>query len=73
VGAFQERTTVVHAAGAGSFVKGGRVLVEMRVEWLDAVRPLSSDEFDRLFGGSPDFTGEMTTGQYIEDIRAGWN
>jgi hypothetical protein len=73
VAAFHERSTVVHAAGMGRFVKGGRSLTELRLERLEAVRPLSEEEFDSLFGIAPDFTGDMTTGQYIESIRAGWD
>jgi hypothetical protein len=71
VAAFQERSTIVHAAGEGQFVSGGRVLIELKVDRLEAVRPLSESEFESLFGIAPDFTGEMSTAEYVEGIRAG--
>jgi len=64
-------STVVHAAGTGRFVSGGRSLIELRVDRLEAVLPLSDPEFDALFGIAPDFTGDMGTADYVEALRGG--
>ena len=68
VGAFHERNTVVHAAGTGRFIAGGRLLIELNVDRLQTIRPLSEAEFNSLFGIAPGFTGEMNTAEYVEAL-----
>jgi hypothetical protein len=69
VDALRERTAVLHVAGDTVFDRATRAIVELRVDRIDRARMLSNEEFEQFFGSSPDFTGDLSTDDYIDAIR----
>lgn len=67
--ALEHRNAVVHATGYMHLDRSRRAVQEMRVERLDKVEPLTEDEFLSLFGAAPDITGDMSTNDFISQIR----
>jgi hypothetical protein len=67
--AVQEKTTVLIVSGSMRFDRISRAAREVRVEKLEAIETLSSDEFDRLFGAAPRFTGDQSTDEFMEWMR----
>lgn len=65
----RHRAAIVHASGQMKFDRAKRVIGEMRVDRLDRVEPLTDDEFRSVFGMAPFLTGDLTTQQYIDDMR----
>ena len=64
------RRTVVHATGHLTLDRAKRVVDQVRVERIDAADPLSAEDFDRFFGSAPQLTGDLSTSEYIEQIRS---
>jgi hypothetical protein len=69
VDALRERNAIVHATGHMNLDRAKRSVTEMNVERIDRVTPLTDDEFVGLFGSAPRITGDLTTEQFIEQIR----
>jgi hypothetical protein len=69
VDALRERTTVLHVAGDTTYDRATRAIVELRVDRIDKAGMLSSEEFERFFGSAADFTGQLSTDDYIDAIR----
>jgi hypothetical protein len=69
VEALRERTAVLLVAGDTIFDRASRSIVELRVERIQKVRMLSSEEFEQFFGSMPDFTGDLSTDEFIDAIR----
>jgi hypothetical protein len=69
VDALRERTTVIHVAGDTVYDSATRGIVELRVERIKKAGMLSSEEFEQFFGSAPDFTGDLSTDDYIDAIR----
>jgi hypothetical protein len=67
--ALEHRTAVVHATGQMRLDRARRAIEEMQVERLDRVEPLTDDEFLSLFGAAPDITGDLSTSEFISQIR----
>ena len=67
--AVAERASVVHVSGKLTFDRAKRTIQEMQIERLDMVQPLSDDEFHSVFGSAPDFTGALSTKDYIRELR----
>jgi hypothetical protein len=44
-------------------------IVRIRVSDIERTNSLSIAEFNRLFGSAPEFTGDMSTAEYIEWVR----
>ncbi len=69
IDALRERTTVIHVAGDTIYDRATRGIVELRVERIKRAGMLSSEEFEQFFGSAPDFTGDLSTDDYIDAIR----
>lgn len=69
VKALRERAAIVHATGSMLLDRIKRQVSEMHVERIDAVEPLSDEEFQSLFGMAPGFTGRLSTNAFIDKIR----
>ena len=70
VDAVKDRNAVVYATGFLKLDRAKRVVDEMLVERIDRVERLTDDEFSSFFGMAPDLTGQMTTDQFISNVRA---
>jgi hypothetical protein len=69
VEALRERTTVLHVAGDTVFDRATRMIARLNVDRIAKSRMLSSEEFEQFFGSAPDFTGDLSTDDYIDEIR----
>lgn len=69
VEALRERNAVVHATGHMSLDRAKQTVSEMNVDRIDKVEPLTDGEFLGLFGSAPGLTGEMTTQEFIDQMR----
>ena len=67
--ALQERTTVIHVSGDITYDRVARMVSELRVDRMERSRILTPSEFEEFFGSAPQFTGEMSTSEYIDSIR----
>jgi hypothetical protein len=69
VDALKERTGILHIAGDMMFDRATRAITELSVERIERARTLSAAEFEEFFGSAPDFTGDLSTDEYIDAIR----
>jgi len=69
VAALSERNAIVRATGHMSLDRARRTVNEMNVERIDCIDPLTDDEFLSLFGSAPEMTGELTTTEFIDQMR----
>jgi len=69
VRAVRERSTVLIVSGSIKFDRLARAAKEIAVERIEPVETLSSDEFDRLFGSAPRFTGDQSTDEFMDWVR----
>jgi hypothetical protein len=67
--AFQKPKTVVHVYGDIEWDRATNLIVEMRATDIEVAETLSDFEFQRLIGIAPNFTGSLSTEDYIEWIR----
>lgn len=67
--ALRERNAIVHATGHISLDRAKRSVNEMQVERIDRIQPLTDEEFVGLFGSSPRITGDLSTDEFIDQIR----
>jgi hypothetical protein len=61
--------TVIHAHGRIRWDRGTNAIMDVETSALDIAEPLSDSEFERLLGSAPNFTGTMSTADYIEWLR----
>jgi hypothetical protein len=61
--------TVIHVYGDIRWDRTTNAILEVDIKGLDLAEPLSEDEFARLFGSMPHFTGTMSTADYIDWLR----
>jgi hypothetical protein len=67
--ATREPYTVVHVYGRIEWDRAANSIIEVQVSDIETAEPLTEAQFDRLFGSIPEFTGPMSTGDYIEWLR----
>jgi hypothetical protein len=68
--ALQERTNVLHVAGEMTYDRVKRSISELKVERIETARILSPAEFEEFFGSAPQFTGAMSTDEWIDQLRS---
>ena len=61
--------TVVHIYGRIEWDRTSNSIIEVQVSNIEAAEPLTEAQFNHLFGSMPEFTGTMSTGDYIEWLR----
>ncbi|MFI5015266.1 MAG: hypothetical protein ACHQAY_23270 [Hyphomicrobiales bacterium] len=66
----QERTAIVNVAGDIVYDRVSRSATELKLERIEKARVLTPAEFESFFGSAPKFTGDMSTDQYIDEMRA---
>ena len=64
-----ERHTVIHVYGDIRWDRATRRILEISAVDIDLTQPLTDAGFNRLFGSMPEFTGDMTTTDYLGWIR----
>lgn len=64
-----EPNTLLNIYGELEFDKGDNSIIQVNVRDIEQVRPLTSEEFERLSGAIPDATGTLSTDQYVALIR----
>ncbi len=62
---------VIHIYGKIKWDRTKNKILEIAVDDIQAMSPLSARDFDKLFGSMPAFTDAMCTADYIECIRGG--
>ena len=67
--ALQRRNAVLHVYGYTSTDLVERKLEEMEVAKVTLAPTVGDEEFDRLFGAAPGFTGNLTTQEFINHAR----
>ena len=68
--ALQQRTNVLHVDGQMKFDRTNRSITELVVERIETAKMLSPGEFEEFFGSCPGFTGDLTTEEWIDALRA---
>jgi hypothetical protein len=66
----KEEGTVVHVYGLVEVDMAHRKISQITAERIDAAPKLSDNEFDDFFGCCPKLTGDLSTQEFIDDIRA---
>jgi hypothetical protein len=64
-----DAATVLNVYGDIYWDRGTNTIQQVIVKDIEAVQPLTADEFEALFGSMPDATRGMSTDQYIAWIR----
>lgn len=67
--ATKEQDTVVLVYGDMEWDRATNQIVTLQVTDIEAVKPLLPAEFETMVGSAPNFTGAMTTAEYISWIR----
>jgi hypothetical protein len=67
--ATQRENAVIHAYGRMDWERATNAIIKMDVDDVEEATPLTSGEFDSLFGSVPDFTGDMGTSDYLDWLR----
>jgi hypothetical protein len=62
---------VVLVSGMTRASRSDRKIEYVRVERMEASKPLSPQRFRRMIGAIPDFTGELSTSDFLARIRGG--
>lgn len=70
VDAVKERSAVVYATGHLKLDRAKRAVDEMLVERIDRIDRISESEFRNFFGAAPNMTGDLTTDQFLSNVRA---
>lgn len=61
--------TVVHVYGDVRWDRITNSILDVLVQEIEIAQPLSESEFESIFGSMPGFTGELTTDEYMEELR----
>lgn len=67
--AHKRPNAVVHVYGNIEWDRATGQIVEMAASDLEIAEPLSEFEFQKLIGSAPNFTGALTTDEYIDWVR----
>jgi hypothetical protein len=73
IDALRHRRMTIHVVGPMKLDRASRSVVEVRAQRIEAIEPMSNDEFERFFGCAPEFTGDLSTEEYIEHARGHWD
>jgi len=68
--ALQQRRNVLHVDGPMKFDRSTRAITELTVERIETARMLAPAEFEAFFGSCPNYTGEMTTDEWLDALRS---
>ncbi len=69
VQAVEERTTVLMISGSMLFDRATHAAIELRADRIERMRMLSGAEFEQFFGSAPDFTGGLSTEDYLDSLN----
>jgi hypothetical protein len=69
-GIYEDANAVVNLSGIITAWRVNGQVREMRVTWARSYAPLSTSEYNKLFGLAPDLTGDMSAADYIEKVRS---
>jgi hypothetical protein len=61
--------TIIHVYGRIHWDRATNAIINVEMNALDVTKPLSEAEFERIFVSAPNFTGTMSTADYIEWLR----
>jgi hypothetical protein len=67
--AHKRERTVIHVYGGISWSRTKDTIIEIKVSDIEETDPLSPESFERLFGSMPNFTEDLTTSEFIDQIR----
>lgn len=67
VSLLEDRDSLVNAEGWMTIINGE--IKELRIKTLELLAVYHDGDIEKLFGADPDFTGGLTTGEYIDHIR----
>ena len=67
--AHEQPHAVVHVYGDMEWDRATSQIVNLDATDLDITKPLSEFEFQKLAGSSPNFTGTLTTDEYLDWVR----
>lgn len=61
--------TVLMVYGDVAWDRGTQTIQQVEVMDIEATHPLALEQFDQLFGSMPNATGDLSSGQYIDQLR----
>jgi hypothetical protein len=67
--ATKEKDMVVLVYGDMQWDRATNLIIALQVTDIEAIKPLRPAEFETMVGSAPNFTGAMTTAEYISWIR----
>lgn len=67
--AHEQPHAVVHVYGDMEWDRATRQIVTLEATRIDIEKPLTDFEFQKLVGSAPNFTGDLTTDEYIDWVR----
>lgn len=67
--ATKEKNTVVIVYGQMEWDRATNLVIALHLTDIEAIKPLRPHEFETMAGIAPNFTGAMTTGEYISWVR----
>jgi hypothetical protein len=67
--ALQEEAKVVHVHGSIKTDMVNRRIEQMIMQQIEVAEKLSDKEFEEFFGSCPDLTGQLSTQEFIDQIR----
>lgn len=67
--AHEQPHAVVHVYGDIEWDRATRQIVTLQATNIEIMKPLSEFEFQKLAGSAPNFTGALTTDEYIDWVR----
>jgi hypothetical protein len=62
-------STIIHVYGKIQWDRSSNTIIDVEVKDLDIAEALSESDFERLFGSMTNFTGTMSTSDYIDWLR----
>lgn len=67
--ALREEAIIVHVYGLIKMDMVNRRIEQMTMQTIEITEKLSSKEFEEFFGSCPNFTGQLSTQEFIDQIR----
>lgn len=71
VASLERKDAVVIVSGQITSRRVDRAIREIKAERIEAVDPFTREDLTRFFGAAPNWTGEMTTEDFIDEARGG--
>jgi hypothetical protein len=65
----QNRRTVVFVSGYVTARRADRKIERVRIERMEPAPQLSDAEFEKFFGSAPNFTADLSTEEFLDEIR----